>query len=499
MTSRPRKIALKLLGVGLLAGLLASRWVAMAGDDLALGPLWQDFRLTLSPGHRTEIVSPLFYREEVQENDYLRKTWAFPPWVAHTAIDEIDVTQTDILWKIISYNTYGNEYRFQLVQLFSFAGGATQSDTNVHRFTIFPLYFQQRSPIPEKNYTAFLPFYGTVKNRFSRDELRFAAFPLWVKSWKKDVVTDNYLFPVFHLRHGRALEGWQFWPLVGRERKDFSTITNVWGDPEPVPGHRKLFVLWPFFVHQTMGLGTTNEARSQALIPLYSWTRSPLRDSTTFPWPIGFTHTVDREKHFEEWGTPWPLVVFARGEGKRMNRVWPFFSHGTNRNLTGSWYAWPIYKYNRLQAGPLDRERTRILFFLYSDTHIRDTQTHREKRRIDFWPLLSSTRELDGNRRLQLLAPLEPLLPGNTSLQRDLSLLWSLWRSESNPKTGQSSQSLLWNLYRRDVTPESRKGSLLFGMFQYESGPDGRRGRAFYVPWGAKKSAPKTAGVAASE
>lgn len=478
-----------LLGAGAAVGAEAGAGMDDL-DDADFGPLFDEFKLTLNPGHRTEIASPFYYREELRENGYLRKTWAFPPWVARTSIPEIKASQTDILWKVISYNTYGEEYRFQIGQLFSFAGGAQQSETNVHRFSLFPIYFRQWSDLPEKDYTAFLPFYGTLKNRFARDEIQFAAFPLWVKTRKRDMITDNYLYPVFHRRWGPGLRGWQAWPLIGTERKDFSTITNVWGDPELVPGRHKSFICWPVFVSQSENLGTTNEAHSRALIPFYSWYRSPLRDSTTFPWPIGFTHTIDREKQYEEWSAPWPFIVFARGEGKRMSRVWPIYSHGTNLYRTGTWYAWPVYKYTRLQAAPLDRQRTRILFFLYSDTYIRDTETRRERRRIDSWPLFTYGRELDGTRRLQILAPLEPMLQANTSVQRDLSMLWSVWRAEKNPVTGQSSQSLLWNLYRREATPESRKGSLLFGMFQYESGPNGRRGRVFYIPFGKKQSKP---------
>jgi hypothetical protein len=483
----PRLQMLKqgMLTAGALSGICAA---AAAGADASFGPLFHRFRLTLTEGERTEIVSPFFYREAAAENDYVRHTWALPPFIAHSSVDELAVKQTDVLWKICSYSAFGDEYRFQIGQLFSFAGGGTQSGTNVQRFTLFPIYFQQRSELPGKNYTALLPFYGTIKQRFARDEIFFAPFPIWVTTRKRDVVTDNYVYPIFHLRHGDHLRGWQVWPLLGDEHKDFSTITNVWGDAEPVPGHRKRFILWPFFVDQRTGLGTSNEAHAQAFLPLYSWLRSPLRDSTTIPWPIGYTHTDDREKKFREWGAPWPLIIFARG-GKYVDRVWPFYSQATNQFLTSRWYLWPVYKYNRLRSPPLDRERTRILFFLYSDALTRDTDTARSKRRVDLWPLLLSTRDLEGNRRLQLIAPMEAFLPGSTGLDRSLSPLWSVWRSEKSTKTGRSSQSLLWNLYRRDAAPESRKVSLLFGSIQYESGPSGRRGRLFYIPFGKRSPA----------
>ena len=38
---------------------------------------------------------------------------------------------------------------------------------------------------------------------------RFILFPLYVQSRKRDLVTDNYLFPIFHSRHGDKLKGWQ--------------------------------------------------------------------------------------------------------------------------------------------------------------------------------------------------------------------------------------------------------------------------------------------------
>ncbi|MGH7990259.1 MAG: hypothetical protein ACREDS_08750, partial [Limisphaerales bacterium] len=54
--------------------------------------------------------------------------------------------------------------------------------------------------------------------------------------------------------------------------------------------------------------------------------------------------------------------------------------------------------------------------------------------------------------------------------------------SENNPKTGASSQSLLWNFYRHDTTATSKKCSLLFGLFQYQSDLETKKFRLFYIP-----------------
>src|SRR5258708_31895818 len=48
---------------------------AGAADFLSAGPLFQEFYLTLIPGHRIEALGPLFYREQSDT----QKTWAVPP------------------------------------------------------------------------------------------------------------------------------------------------------------------------------------------------------------------------------------------------------------------------------------------------------------------------------------------------------------------------------------------------------------------------------------
>ena len=131
------------------------------------------------------------------------------------------------------------------------------------------------------------------------------------------------------------------------------------------------------------------------------------------------------------------------------------------------------------------------MFFLYSDLIEGNEETGTALQRTDLWPLFTARRDHNGDERLQIPALLEPLLPNNKSIERNHSPVWSLWRSEKNGRTGQASQSFLWNLYRLDAAPESRKCSLLFGLFQYQSGAEGKRVRLFYIPFGkGKKPSP---------
>ena len=449
-----------------------------ASAAVAAGPAFSEFGLTLDSGRRTEVCGPIFYSEERDEISQ----WAFPPLMSFTHDRGINSTEFDMLYPILTYDRFGVEYRFQIFQLFNFSGGQMMSETNKHRFSLFPFYLQQRSQDKSQNYTSILPFYGNLQNRFFRDEVHYIMMPLYVESRKKDVVTENYLFPIFHLRSGNGLKGWQFWPLVGHEHKIPTLLTNGWGDVVPVPGHDRAFVVWPFFLNQRAGLGGTNEEHTQVVIPLYSFTRSPMRDSTSVPFLLGVTVTEDREKKYREVGAPWPFVVFRRGETAKINRVWPFYSEGTNEFLESRFYLWPVYKYNRVHSDPLDRERTRLLLYLYSDVIEKNTEAGTFLRRRDCWPLFTHRRDWNGNKRLQVLALLEPFLPNNKSIERNYSPLWSLWRDETNAKNGAHSQSLLWNLYRRETGTNSSKTSVLFGLVQHSSTADGGRWRLFYLP-----------------
>src|SRR5438477_494076 len=438
-----------LISVALCVGILDS--LPGRSAELESGPLVHQFRLTLAPGRRLEAVGPLFSYEQTDQET----RWAFPPLLSHTRDEGADVEELDLAYPLLTYDRFGTEYRFQFLQVFSFSGGQNQQENAQRRFTLFPFYFQQRSSNPELNYTALVPFYGRLKNRLFRDEIRFVLLPLYARSRKKDIVTDNYLYPFFHLRQGDALRGWQLWPVTGYEHKDVTTRTNLQDEVETIGGHKKFFALWPIFFNQNLGLGTENPPHHQALLPLYSSLRSPRRDSTTVPWPFGLTFTDDRVKKYREVGAPWPLIVFARGEGKTANRVWPLFSHAKTPILESDFFLWPLYKYSRAHAPPLDRERTRILFFLYSDLVEKNEGTGAALQRTDLWPLFTAKRDRDGNERLQLIAPLEPLLPNNKGIERNYSPLWSIWRSEKSARTGASSQSFLWNLYRLHTTPET--------------------------------------------
>jgi hypothetical protein len=451
--------------------------VSFGENEFHAGPLYDQFPLTLDSGERVEAVGPFFYEQKKDSE----KTWAIPPLFSRDRDPAIEAGEDDYLYPLLTYEHYGKEYRWQVIQLFSFSGGQEVDDSDTKRFTIFPFYFQQRSRDTNENYTALFPIYGHLKNRLFRDEISFVMFPILGETRKKDVVNDNYLYPFFNLSHGDGMHGWQFWPVVGKAHKDVTTKTNGFGDTEIVGGYDKFFAVWPFYFQQNNNIGTDNPEKFRASIPFYVASRSPMRDSTSVLWPF-FTWIDDRDKKYHEWQGPWPFVIFTRGEGKTTSRVWPLFSQSHNNEMESDSYLWPLYQFHRLHSDPLDRENTHVLFYIYGNVKEKNTDTGAEKQRVAMWPFFTWQRDFNGNSRLQILALLEPVLPNNRGIERNWSPLWSLWRAENNPTTGASSRSLLWNLYRNDKTPDSKKISLLFGLFQYQSAGETNKLRLFYIP-----------------
>lgn len=449
-------------------------------------------------------MGPLFYREDGEET----RTQAFPPFFVYSTNKLVDSEEIDVLYPLLTYDRFGTQGRWQFLQIFNRSTGEFQDETIRRKLTLFPFFFHQESTDPTQNYTAIWPIAGHLVDRLYYQDIRFVLWPIWVKTqraagspasisedaagpdfkWRQstrvDVTTYNVIAPLFHYRTGPGLKGYRALPLFRWEAKEVTYTTDEWGEQYLVPGHRRLTLLWPLFHAHNSQLGTENEEKLRAFLPFYSVLRSPQRVSTSIPAPIGFTITVDHARQYREVGAPWPFIVFTRGEGKQITRIWPFYSRSENGSLESRFILWPVWKYNAIHAETLERQRRRLAWFLYSDTVELNRETQAFRRRVDAWPLFTYTKGMDGRTRFSAPALLETLLPNYDSIDRDWAPLWAVWRSQGNPETDSNSQSLLWNLYRRESSPSAKRVSLLFGLFQYESNPEQSRVKLLFIPIG---------------
>ncbi|MEC8929348.1 MAG: hypothetical protein VX705_09070 [Verrucomicrobiota bacterium] len=452
-----------------LAVLLAVAAGCSSVDEADWGPVYAEFQMVSEPDTlRREVMGPLFGYEKGR--DYTR--WTLAPLLSFWRSVDGNSTEFDLLHPLLTYNRTGTESRTQLLQLLSLSGGRHQSGADEHRTTILPFYLARRSGDSERDYTAVFPFYGTIKNRLLRDEIRFRMFPLYARSKKRDITTWNYLYPFFHWRTGaNSLRGWQIWPLLGHETREAGGKRG---------GHRHFFFAWPFYHNRVDGIGTDNHRTHNALLPLYSISRSAKRNDTRVLWPF-FNYSTDRENDYWEYSGPWPFIAYGQGPKKSVRRVWPFYGRSTTEEMDRQFYLWPLYQRRQLDTELLERDRKRFLNFLYSHTHELHKETGLIEDRADFWPIFTHQRDSDGRERLVLLSPIEPFLPGSVAARRIYSPLFAVWRSRSDARTGRTSKSFLWNLVRCETAPDSEKCSLLFGLFRYKKQREDKEWRLLWV------------------
>ena len=245
---------------------------AFGSDALHAGFLFDEFNLTLAPGHRTEAVGPFFYSEQKET----QRIWAVPPLLSYTRDPETESKEFDILYPLMTYDRYGEQYRWQFFQCAELrrrphAAGERAGPRSPCSRSISSNAPRTRARITRRSFR----FMATSSTGSSGTKSSLSCGRLYSQTRKRDVVTDNYLVPFFSLRHGDGLHGWQFWPLIGKEHKEVTTQTNGFGDIKTIGGHDSFFALWPLFFNNRSGIGTTNAQWQQASLPAYSFLRSP--------------------------------------------------------------------------------------------------------------------------------------------------------------------------------------------------------------------------------
>lgn len=429
------------------------------------GPLSHAYHPVLDGGLKQEWFGPLAYHHQTDHGTQ----WAFNGLVSFLRDDRIDATEWDILYPLLSHERFGQEAGWKLLNLWSLNQGVGPEGTLQSRWSLFPFFFHDQAVGDQPAKTAWMPFYGTIGQRFLRDETQFFLWPLYVKTRKRDIITYNLLAPLLHWRKGDHLKGWQWLPLGSWETRMSHTRTYADGRVETIPGYRKKSLLWPLFQYQQLGLGSENPSTRSALIPFYRYEKSLTRTSWTFPWPLGVTHASDTQGNYREWGLPWPAVVWADGSGKTTRRLWPLGGVQITPTQRRAFLAWPLYRYTERQTPETTTSRHQILFHLYKHSEtIQQNDPTSLSQRWSVWPLFIRQQGEDGSMKTQWPAPLESLFGDHETINRHYSGLWAIWRSAHDTKRGSHSYSFLWNTWRLDKTPEEKTMSLLFGLLRYK-------------------------------
>lgn len=445
--------------------------------------LWPaiDYRSSTETDYSSlHLLGPLIkYERRGAEHDLALRPFYYRNWIRESSSGEF-------LYPFATAKSSDHRTFWQSLQLLQYDFGERESGSQ-NRAMLFPFLFYGETAA-EQEYFAFFPFGGRLHEKFGRDRIRFALFPLYSQTQKKDTTITNVLWPLFAKVTGENETGLKFWPLFG-----FSEKEGV---------YRKRFFLWPIFFRDDLALDTESPRRRRAAFPFYLSVESPDKVSRSLLWPF-FHYRRDNRKGVEEWDLPWPLVRISHGEEREGRRFLPFYADERSNGFRKRSFLWPIYRIEELHSPMIDRRRDRVLFFLFS----RLQENKREalpasKHRIDFWPLFSFQRK-DGMAHFHTLSLLEPFFPENQGIQRNWSPLWRFYQARWDDQ-GNAVSSFLWNLYWKErrgnelameLFPffswrrEAATGTdltLLKGLFRYRSGVGGQRLRVLFLPlrWG---------------
>jgi len=419
---------------------------ATAGTIFTFWPL-VDYRDSPADGFRSlSILGPLFKWQQRGEDREL----ALRPFFFRTEDAHRQTVDTTYLYPLAATHESPEMSRADFLNIFStatFRKGEGEEEEPGTQF--LPFY---SSGISKKYgpYTAVAPFYGTLYERFWRDEIHFVLFPLYSRTVKKGTTTRHFLYPFVSITEGERESGFDVWPLYGQSAKE-----GV---------YQKRFVLWPLYWQETTEMDTESPTESLFLLPFYTSSVSPTRTSRYVLWPF-FGHMVDSKAGEEKWDILWPFYQTLRGPERSATRVFPFYYDYRDREQERTWYLWPVYNHEAFWSEHYRMEKTRVLSYLFWDKQEswRDGTTRRWSA---LWPFYVYSRDPRGVKSLSIPAPVEPVL-NRDGIDRSWAPFWRLYQQRWNDQ-GDSAVSFLWNLYWHEVRGEELAYEL-FPLVAYRS------------------------------
>ena len=462
----------------LMLVILAAGSAAAAGEGgvTTLWPLF-DYRSSPASGYSNlSILGPIFKRER---SGNATKT-AFRPLFFNQS--DKDSSDSEILYPLASTSSSGGDSDTQVLKIYQKHVSRAGTSEEKRESMLFPLYISGQS---EKYgpYSSFFPLHGDIYERFWRDEYHYTLFPLYGRTVKNGTTSTNWLYPIFNTVSGEKESGFQFWPLYGQSSK------------EGVYARR--FVLWPFYIRESLGLNSDNPTENTTLLPLYASSRSPQRSSTHIPWP--FCGVVrDGTGNIIERDILWPFWVTAQGKDYSIERFIPFYAESKIKDSTSNWIMWPLYRHESIDSAAFRQDKTSLLYFLFSRSDESWPESGKDRARSALWPLYAWKRDEAGIRSLSMPALAEAVI-WNDGVERNWAPLWRLLIAQWDDK-GNHAVSLLWNLYWQErrgqelawelsplvsyrSTGRVTEFRLLKGLFGYGGGEDGNSLSLFWIPF----------------
>jgi hypothetical protein len=376
-----------------------------------------------------------------------------PFWVE---LDRADASQRSrhFLYPLFNWSEDGSRVRwsvFELIRRESPKPGVPRDEfAPQDEFDLFPFWFERRFSEPSRDYRAFFPLHGTLRDKLWFERASWTLFPLYAESERRGAVTRHTPWPFIRTTRGAA-QGWGVWPFY-----------TTYDRPGVV---RETFAPWPLVYRSTRPPHPDDPPGTAAredfgVLPFYSRSTGPGFASENYLWPFfGYTDRT-APKAYREQRYLWPFLVQGRGEERHVNRWAPFYTHSIVQGREKNWLLWPLFRQARWTEEGVDRARQQFLYFLYWQEQQR--AAGREHSPVagltHVWPFASHWDNGAGRRQWQLFSPLEVFFPGNEKVRQAWTPLFALARHDEIAG-GRSRTALLWNAitWERDEPAQRRE------------------------------------------
>jgi len=302
-----------------------------------------------------------------------------------------DTTVIDILYPLIKYRKRGADEKFRVFPIMKDETVEVLPDKTRTAHDHFPLYWGRSED--GRAYGGLFPLYGTVKNRFGKDDILFLLWPIYSRTVEDSTVSHTIAWPIFERKTGNTVRGTRIFPIWGHEEtagKDYST-----------------FVLFPLITLRGRYLDTESPVTDTMIIPFYVNRQTPHSRSTSYLWPF-FTVTRNEQNNFRKVDTPWPLISFARSGTLSLIQIAPFYRKRvtTEDNTTDErmYVFYPVYSRSRFTSSDKTEETFR---FMLIDKYSRTTyQDGADDRWVYLFPLYDRRKLKTGEDSAVVLYPL---------------------------------------------------------------------------------------------
>jgi hypothetical protein len=407
-----------------------------------------------------------------------RSQWGIRPFLYWTEDQTPPLSRLEFIYPFGKYEAKEGEKKGYLAPL-SLYREEQSGEKRRWDFQFFPFFIGET--VKGEDYFGLFPFFGTLLDRYGREEIRFYFWPLYGESISEGVRTTNLLWPFFSFIQGEKKRGFRCWPFYG-QREEFGVSQTE-------------FIAWPIYIKQRKGMDTDDPIDEWMLFPFYVSKESKRFESKTYLWPF-FSHARDRVSGFEQWDLPFPFFQSLKGENLRGIRIFPFYGDKVKEGeMRRTFILYPLYQAEEDQIGNVREKTTRILLLSRIHTGQVDQDLKRE-RSLRIWPLFEYERGETGYSRFSFfyLFPFK-----DEGFERNWFPLFRIFRWERDPQK-RVSANLFWGFYKRVKTEEtdswevahlvsSKRGkgwkrlSFLKGLFQYQSDEKTADLRLFYLPF----------------